>query len=735
MGPAAVAGGLGPCGPGNGDCCLPHDTPGCDDVECCNAVCGFSPDCCLILWDDACAALAHDFCGGQCFATPPNDLCSDAEPLALPPAGVVSVGGTNINATPDGAPFCVVGQQGPGVWYSVIGTGNTITASTCNQADFDTLISVYCGGCGTVGGSVCVAGADDAPGCAGFTTRVSWCSKVGEEYLILVHGFRGQVGNFSLTLLDDGVPCANAVQCDVPGNCQPGATGHCCVAHQTPGCEDAACCNTVCAIDPFCCEIAWDVLCVDLASELCGPCTPPCPWDCAGNDRLVNVLDLLGVLAQWSLVGTPCDVGGDGVNVIDLLGILGHWGECDQPQCFGEFMTGPWRVDNKTTRFQQFVNVTFAGTGGTLEDPRLLGVTDLFGLPVDCPLVSAEIIGGNRVRFEFESRCIPPDANVEFHVCSEFVPISIVAVEWGPNRCVVTDRELPRNLGECTCSVDGATMRISQHFEMNARFDSNCACCEYRQYIRGRYSQNGKKVPLKLGPTPFVAGDVELEQDTFHEDAWVDPDRVPDSDPNQDYNHHYGHRVDEPQNDPTDTYLPARADGCNYHGTDDPFLRVAAGRFGRLNATFKGVIIDVCNGTEEQSAEWTIDCAYGPSCSISPPGPELDPLVEVPIHTTINGHEAILGIYLYPGDVLTAVASIANGSGTVPIDAAEVNVTVDGLLLLQAPAAGPLPDLWLRGNKAYALYDFAYPPGSPEVVHVTFTFGPRTQEFDVDLTP
>jgi hypothetical protein len=46
------------CGDGAGSCNADNDTPGCDDVDCCNAVCGLDPYCCLVDWDDVCAAAA-----------------------------------------------------------------------------------------------------------------------------------------------------------------------------------------------------------------------------------------------------------------------------------------------------------------------------------------------------------------------------------------------------------------------------------------------------------------------------------------------------------------------------------------------------------------------------------------------------------------------------------------------------------------------------------------------------
>ncbi len=48
--------------------------------------------------------------------------------------------------------------------------------------------------------------------------------------------------------------------------------GPCLEAHENPGCEDAACCATVCDPvhgDSFCCLVRWDQACADAAMELC----------------------------------------------------------------------------------------------------------------------------------------------------------------------------------------------------------------------------------------------------------------------------------------------------------------------------------------------------------------------------------------------------------------------------------------------------------------------------------
>lgn len=133
--------------------------------------------------------------------SPPNDACGDA---ILVDIGSVTAGMT-IGATFDNVGSCIINNTAPGVWYRVVGTGESITASTCNDgndstgsADYDTKISVFSGDCGNL---TCVTGADDTlPECGGGTTKVSWASEFGVEYLILVHGFSSDTGNFNLSI-------------------------------------------------------------------------------------------------------------------------------------------------------------------------------------------------------------------------------------------------------------------------------------------------------------------------------------------------------------------------------------------------------------------------------------------------------------------------------------------------------------------------------------------------------
>ncbi len=218
------------CGdPASGDCCEANGTPGCDDPECCEIVCAINPFCCEKEWDFICAGEAEDLCI-LCFVPPPaNDNCEDATALSIPSV----TDGTTEEATFDAAPFCGTSNTAPGVWYSVTGTGTTITASTCNAANYDTKISVYCGSCDSL---TCVTGLDDTAGC-GLTTELSWCSQVGAVYLILIHGFSSGTGNFMLTMTEDGVECVADVLCVPTGACcQCDAAGQFCTVESEEDC-------------------------------------------------------------------------------------------------------------------------------------------------------------------------------------------------------------------------------------------------------------------------------------------------------------------------------------------------------------------------------------------------------------------------------------------------------------------------------------------------------------------
>ncbi|HMP38466.1 MAG TPA: hypothetical protein PKC43_13595, partial [Phycisphaerales bacterium] len=106
----------------------------------------------------------------------------------------------------------------------------------------------------------------------------------------------------------DGFPCGSQnlywIKLECAGPCAPPSVcegaDHPCGTTGGPGCSDVACCTLVCSIDPFCCEVAWDLLCVIQAQELCVP--PGVP-----NDNCANALPIALGATAFSTVGATTD--------------------------------------------------------------------------------------------------------------------------------------------------------------------------------------------------------------------------------------------------------------------------------------------------------------------------------------------------------------------------------------------------------------------------------------------
>jgi len=87
---------------------------------------------------------------------------------------------------------------------------------------------------------------------------------VGQAYMVRVGGYVGDQGEGRLS-----ISCGAADICAT-------ATGDCMTARgeNQPGCGTPSCCNRVCAVDRFCCDVTWDSFC---ASEAAGYCTAGFP--------------------------------------------------------------------------------------------------------------------------------------------------------------------------------------------------------------------------------------------------------------------------------------------------------------------------------------------------------------------------------------------------------------------------------------------------------------------------
>jgi len=96
-------------------------------------------------------------------------------------------------------------------------------------------------------------------------------------------------------------------------NCGNSGAGSCFTSNGSPGCQSAACCTSICAADPFCCNTSWDGLCANAAWNACA----------VENDECSNALTLTTGVAQnfntatattGTTPGSLCNI--DGYNTI-----------------------------------------------------------------------------------------------------------------------------------------------------------------------------------------------------------------------------------------------------------------------------------------------------------------------------------------------------------------------------------------------------------------------------------
>jgi len=148
-------------------------------------------------------------CGGA--AGIPNDDCEGALTIE---DGVTAF--STVGATTTGPELPIECDKGFGlplvndIWYAYTPScDGEITFSTCDSASFDTRLAAYVGDCDDL---TLVACNDDGPGCAGFTSIMTWQGQCGVTYLVRVGGFSGS-GTGQLNVFCDGEPCGEPSDC------------------------------------------------------------------------------------------------------------------------------------------------------------------------------------------------------------------------------------------------------------------------------------------------------------------------------------------------------------------------------------------------------------------------------------------------------------------------------------------------------------------------------------------
>ncbi len=249
--------------PAAGSCITAHQNPGCENVDCCQLVCSADPFCCQSQWDSTCADEGWAWCVASCGAVLAGDcLAPHEDPACSDPSCCDTI------CTAD--PFCCQQQ-----WDDV-----------CAQQAYAACV-VVCGGSLS---NDCLLphenpSCNDADCCDAVCASDPFCCQQQWDEIC-----SGQAWEL-------------CVQCGLP------ISGSCYQSHTTPGCSDAACCQTVCSYDSFCCLTQWDAACAQGADDLCSPCGVPTSGSCfaphgAGcDDQIcclgVCVVDAFCCLTQW----------------------------------------------------------------------------------------------------------------------------------------------------------------------------------------------------------------------------------------------------------------------------------------------------------------------------------------------------------------------------------------------------------------------------------------------------
>jgi len=219
-------------------------------------------------------------CSGA-FAQAAGDECTNAISVA---AGQTVTFNT-LNMTPSANPpengtctFLTWGDSRD-IWYAFTPSeGGIVEINLCNS-DYDTSVVVYTGTCAALNRIACD---DDTCGSTYESIITGLSVSAGTTYFIRIGGWQADAGPGSMTITLE----------PIAGGCD-GATGACNQPHGGPGCEDGTCCTLVCASNPLCCDLGWDLDCVNTAVQLCGvfyySCQPGGPSNnCATNATTIT---------------------------------------------------------------------------------------------------------------------------------------------------------------------------------------------------------------------------------------------------------------------------------------------------------------------------------------------------------------------------------------------------------------------------------------------------------------
>jgi hypothetical protein len=163
------------------------------------------------------------------------------------------------------------------------------------------------------------------------------------------------------------------------------------------------------------------------------------------------------------------------------------------------------------------------------------------------------------------------------------IRIPILGVPFFPKECTARRFEAPLD------AISDEAVK-SEEFQMEADFVPRgrmfrCACCEYRQFVRGTFTDaNGSPVPFDMPSGPLSAT-------SYCEDGAIDEFGAGK-------HGFYGHRA---TSTPGDEYSGGAS--CKYHGREAASCPPTE----TMHVEFLGLIVDLCRHRVTAKRTWTVD--------------------------------------------------------------------------------------------------------------------------------
>ncbi len=280
---------VGACDPATGTCAASPEADGvaCDDEEPCTSddacaagTCAGAP----IVCDDgdACTDDVCDDVAGGCTYTPM--ICDDGSLCTDDACDSAGEGCTSEPVVCDDQIDCTVDVCDPlvGCTFKLIpGCPIDCGDGTCDDGvEHCENCAEDCGACPFCGDTTCDPDetcetcADDCGDCPPASDCCIALAQAGCEDPGCQEAVCGLDSFCCDVVYDQGCADTAAVACEICDG-GPAPLSDCCVSHHSAGCETAACAETICELDTFCCDNQWDLVCAGDAMEACAVCIPP----------------------------------------------------------------------------------------------------------------------------------------------------------------------------------------------------------------------------------------------------------------------------------------------------------------------------------------------------------------------------------------------------------------------------------------------------------------------------